>query len=309
MVRRSIIHALEPFKMPIKTLPNLRDIIDGKVEVSQIRSLAIEDLLTRAPVGLDPAPVRHLVEGRRVMVTGAGGSIGSELCRQIAQLHPASLVLFDRYENSLYAIRTELDDTRLPFGLHPVVGDVTDPRRVNDVLERLRPEIMFHAAAHKHVPLMEENPLRGGQEQRAGDAHSGGGGRRHDVERFILISTDKAVNPTSVMGATEAASPSWLLQRQAVAERHLYVGGPVRQRARQQRQRGADGSWSRSRPAVRSPSRTRTCAAIFMLIPEAVQLVLHAAALAQSGGDLRPRDGRSRSRSWTWRAISSVCRA
>ena len=99
-------------RLPIKTLPNLLDIIDGKVEVGQIRSLAVEDLLARAPVGLDPAPVRHLIDGRRVMVTGAGGSIGSELCRQIAKLHPASLVLFDRYENSLHAIRMELEDTQ-----------------------------------------------------------------------------------------------------------------------------------------------------------------------------------------------------
>src|SRR6185437_13943203 len=106
---RSIIRALEPFDLPIKTLPNLRDIINGKVEVGQIRTLAVEDLLTRAPVGLDPRTLKGLIAGRRVMVTGAGGSIGSELCRQIATLKPASLVMFERYENSLHAIRMELD--------------------------------------------------------------------------------------------------------------------------------------------------------------------------------------------------------
>src|SRR6185503_17871965 len=124
---RSIVRTLEPFKIPIKTLPNLRDIISGKIEVQQIRSLAVEDLLARAPVGLDRQPVKHLIAGRRVMVTGAGGSIGSELCRQIVGLKPASLVMFDRYENSLHAVRLELEDLRGSIGLHPVIADVTDP--------------------------------------------------------------------------------------------------------------------------------------------------------------------------------------
>src|SRR5205807_4156341 len=114
----------EPFKVPIKTLPNLSDIIDGTVKVAQIRSLSVEDLLSRAPVGLDRAPVKQLIGGRRVMVTGAGGSIGSELCRQIARLSPATLVMFERYENSLHAIRMELEDQRLSGGLYSIVGDI-----------------------------------------------------------------------------------------------------------------------------------------------------------------------------------------
>ena len=111
-VVRAVVRALQPFNLPIKTLPNLRDLIDGKIELGQIRSLAVEDLLARAPVGLDPVPVKSLIRGRRVMVTGAGGSIGSELCRQIVSLAPASLVMFERYENSLHAIRLELEDRR-----------------------------------------------------------------------------------------------------------------------------------------------------------------------------------------------------
>src|SRR6185295_2483022 len=154
---RSIVGAFEPYKIPIKTLPNLHDIIDGKAEIGQIRNLSVGDLLTRAPVGLDRQPLHQLIAGRRVMVTGAGGSIGSELCRQIAGLKPATLMMFERYENSLHAIRMELQDRKPSFGLMPIVGDVTDAARVNDVLHQHRPEIIFHAAAHKHVPLMEEN--------------------------------------------------------------------------------------------------------------------------------------------------------
>src|SRR5262249_40218157 len=143
---RSIVRSLEPFKVPIKTLPNLRDIINGTVEVSQIRNLSVEDLLARAPVGLDPMPLKGLLSGRRVMVTGAGGSIGSELCRQIVRFGPESLVLFDRYENSLHAIELELQDLGTSAVRHAVVGDVTDVKTVNETLGKYKPEIVFHAA-------------------------------------------------------------------------------------------------------------------------------------------------------------------
>ncbi|HEX7137522.1 MAG TPA: polysaccharide biosynthesis protein, partial [Vicinamibacterales bacterium] len=132
---RAIVRTLEPFKIPIKTVPNLRDLIDGKVELSQVRSLSVDDLLTRAPVGLTRDPLKHLIGGRRVMVTGAGGSIGSELCRQIARLKPASLVMLERYENSLHAVRLELEDARLQFGLCPVIADVTDASRLDEVMQ------------------------------------------------------------------------------------------------------------------------------------------------------------------------------
>src|SRR5262249_17028469 len=200
---RSIVRVLEPYKVSIKTLPNLRDIIHGKVEVSQIRSLSVEDLLSRTPVGLDAAPVRRLLEGRRVLVTGAGGSIGSELCRQIAELRPATLVMFERYENSLHAIEMELRDRKFSFGLQPIVGDVTDAARVDEVLAQHRPEIIFHAAAHKHVPLMEYNPCEAIKNNVLGTRVLARTAETHGVDRFILISTDKAVNPTSIMGASK----------------------------------------------------------------------------------------------------------
>jgi FlaA1/EpsC-like NDP-sugar epimerase len=278
---RSIVRALESFKIPIKTLPNLRDLIDGKTELSQIRSLSLEDLLARAPVGLDAEPLKHLIAGRRVMVTGAGGSIGSELCRQIAKLRPASLVMFDRYENGLHAIRVELEDAREKYGLYPFIGDVTDPVRVAEVIEQTQPEIIFHAAAHKHVPLMEENPCEAIKNNVRGTRVLAEAAEQHSVDRFILISTDKAVNPTSVMGASkrlaelvvQAHSTSLCTSFSVVRFGNvLGSNGSVLPRFIDQIKKG--GPVTITHPEIRR---------FFMLIPEAVQLVLHAAAQAQSG--------------------------
>ncbi len=280
-VVRSVVRSLEPFKIPIKTLPKLRDLLDGKLELSQIRSLAVEDLLARAPVGLDPIPVKHLVAGRRVLVTGAGGSIGSELCRQISRLKPASLVMFERYENSLHAIRTELEDAAQPFGMWPVIGDVTDRVRVREVMQEHQPEIVFHAAAHKHVPLMEENPCEAIKNNVRGTRLLAEAAEEAGVDRFILISTDKAVNPTSVMGASKRLS-ELVIQRQAIGSGTSFAvvrfgnvlasNGSVVPRFVEQIKRG--GPVTITHPEIRR---------FFMLIPEAVQLVLHAAAQAQSG--------------------------
>jgi FlaA1/EpsC-like NDP-sugar epimerase len=279
---RSIVRSLEPFKIPIKTLPNLRDLIDGKTELSQIRSLAVEDLLARAPVGLDPVPVKNLIAGRRVMVTGAGGSIGSELCRQIAKLKPAALVMFERYENSLHAIRLELEDTGRQFGLVPVVGDVTDAARVAEVMEQHQPEIVFHAAAHKHVPLMEENPCEAIKNNVRGTRVLVQTAEESGVDRFILISTDKAVNPTSVMGASKRLAELVVQNAQTSGGATSFAvvrfgnvlasNGSVVPRFLEQIKRG--GPVTITHPEMRR---------FFMLIPEAVQLVLHAAAQAQTG--------------------------
>jgi FlaA1/EpsC-like NDP-sugar epimerase len=278
---RSIVRALESFKIPIKTVPNLRDLIDGKIALSQIRSLAVEDLLTRAPVGLDPEPLKHLIAGRRLMVTGAGGSIGSELCRQIAKLKPASLTMVERYENSLHAIRLELEDARGDLGLHPVIGDVTDAVRVAEVMQQYQPEIVFHAAAHKHVPLMEENPCEAIKNNVRGTRVLAEAAERHGVDRFILISTDKAVNPTSVMGASKRLA-ELIVQAQAIGSgtsfsivrfgNVLGSNGSVVPRFLEQIRKGGPVT-------VTHPDMRR----FFMLIPEAVQLVLHAAAQAESG--------------------------
>ena len=281
---RAVIRSLERFKIPIKTLPNLRDVIDGKTELSQIRNLSVEDLLARAPVGLDQGPLKFLIGGRRVLVTGAGGSIGSELCRQITRLKPSALIMFERYENSLHAIRLELEDTRQRFGLHPVVGDVTDPIRVEEVMRQYEPEIVFHAAAHKHVPLMEENPCEAIKNNVRGTRVMAHAAEQCSVDRFILISTDKAVNPTSVMGASKRLA-ELIVQAQAQASGSsgtsfsivrfgnvLASNGSVVPRFLEQIKRG--GPVTLTHPEMRR---------FFMLIPEAVQLVLHAAAQAESG--------------------------
>jgi FlaA1/EpsC-like NDP-sugar epimerase len=278
---RAVVRSLERFKIPIKTLPNLRDVIDGKIELSQIRNLSVEDLLARAPVGLDQGPLKFLIGGRRVLVTGAGGSIGSELCRQITKLKPSALVMFERYENSLHAIRLELEDGRQRFGLHPVVGDVTDPIRVDEVMRRYEPEIVFHAAAHKHVPLMEENPCEAIKNNVRGTRVVAQAAEQCGVDRFILISTDKAVNPTSVMGASKRLAELIVRSQPAGSATSFSIvrfgnvlasNGSVVPRFLEQIKRG--GPVTITHPEMRR---------FFMLIPEAVQLVLHAAAQAECG--------------------------
>jgi FlaA1/EpsC-like NDP-sugar epimerase len=281
IVIRSVVRSLEAYKIPIKTLPNLRDLMDGKAELSQIRSLSVEDLLTRAPVGLNPGPLKYLIGGRRVMVTGAGGSIGTELCRQIAALKPASLVMFERYENALHAIRTDLEDVRGPFGLYPVLGDVTDPVRVREVIQQYQPEIVFHTAAHKHVPLMEENPCEAIKNNVRGTRLLCEAAEQYGVDRFVLISTDKAVNPTGVMGASKRLAELVVRSRANGGFTSFCIvrfgnvlasNGSVVPRFIEQIKKG--GPVTITHPEIRR---------FFMLIQEAVQLVLHAAAQAESG--------------------------
>ena len=278
---RGVVRALEQFKVPIKTLPALRDMIDGKITLSAIRNLSVEDLLARAPVGLDQSPLKYLIGGRRVMVTGAGGSIGSELCRQITRLKPASLVMFERYENSLHAIRLELEDAHQQFGLHAVVGDIADRVRVEEVMRQFEPEIVFHAAAHKHVPLMEENPCEAIKNNVRGTRVIAQAAEECGVDRFILISTDKAVNPTSVMGASKRVAELIVRARAAGSGTSFSIvrfgnvlasNGSVVPRFLEQIRRG--GPVTITHPEMRR---------FFMLIPEAVQLVLHAAAQADAG--------------------------
>lgn len=278
---RDVVRALEPYRVPIKTLPNLRDIIDGRLLVSQIRSLKIEDLLARAPVGLDTAPLERLVKGKRVLVTGAGGSIGSELCYQIARLEPETLTLYDRYENGLFAVANNLASRSGECVVHALVGDVTDRRRLDAVMSAGRPAIVFHAAAHKHVPLMEGNPCEAVKNNVYGTRTMMEAAARHEVERFVLISTDKAVNPTSVMGTTKRVA-ELLVQAMNRQGRTVYLAvrfgnvlasnGSVVPTFLEQIKAGGPVT-------VTHPDMRR----YFMLIPEAVQLVLHAAALAEAG--------------------------
>ena len=279
---RGVVRALEPYKVHITMLPNLRDLLAGTVTVSQIRRLAIEDLLPRAPVGLDEAPLRHLLSGRRVLVTGAGGSIGSELCQQIAALRPEALVLYERTENSLYSVTNTLADRGAAGGVHPVLGDITDVPRLEAVMAQHRPEIIFHAAAHKHVPLMEANPCEAVKNNVAGTRLVAEAAKRHGVARFILISTDKAVNPTSVMGATKRVAELIVMNQGNDSPTSFLTvrfgnvlgsNGSAIPRFIEQIKNG--GPVTITHPAMRR---------YFMLLPEAAQLVLHVAGRGHNGG-------------------------
>jgi FlaA1/EpsC-like NDP-sugar epimerase len=278
---RRIALSFRAHKIPITTLPSIRDLVQGRVNVSLIRPLAIEDLLARAPVGLDPAPVKALIAGRRVLVTGAGGSIGSELCRQIAALGPARLALVDRYENSLHGIALELGDHWPSVPAWPYLADMTDRKRVEQVFGDVRPEIVFHAAAHKHVPMVEMNPSEGFKNNVLGTRNLVDVAAACGVDRFLLISTDKAVNPTNVMGATKRVA-EFCLQNKVGDSATTFCAvrfgnvlgsnGSVVPRFLEQIKDG--GPVTVTHPDVKR---------FFMLIPEAVQLVLHAAAQALPG--------------------------
>lgn len=280
-VVRGIVRALEPFNIPIKTVPSLGDLLSGRVQLTQIRSLKIEDLLQRAPIGLDQTKVLHLIEGRRVLVTGAGGSIGSELCRQIARFKPAVLTLLDRYENGLHAVAGDLENAASPTGrIDVVVGDITDPGRLEGVFDAAKPDVVFHAAAHKHVPLMEMNPEEAVKNNVIGTRLLVEAALRHRVGRFVLISTDKAANPCSVMGATKRVAEH--LVRTAGED-----GPTVFATVRFGNVLGSNGSvvphfvrqiGSGGPVTVTHPDVKR----YFMSTSEAVQLVLHAAASART---------------------------
>jgi FlaA1/EpsC-like NDP-sugar epimerase len=278
---RGVVKALESHKVPIRALPHLRDILDGRARLHDVRDLAVADLLGRAPVGLDMDTVRHLVEGKRVLVTGAGGTIGSELSRQIAALGPKSLVLFERYENALWAVERSVAGLMPGGRVYSVIADVTDEQRVDEVLADHRPELILHAAAHKHVPLMELNPCEAIKNNVKGMRIVGEAAVRHGVDRFVLISSDKAVNPSSVMGATKRVAE---LLAMALAERGP-TGFVV---VRFGNVMGSNGSViplfleqikSGGPVTITHPDMRR----YFMLIPEAVQLVLQAAALGENG--------------------------
>ncbi len=280
-ILRQVVKALESHKLPIKALPHLRDMLDGGPRLHEVRDLAVADLLGRAPVGLDVERVKHLVEGKRVLVTGAGGTIGSELSRQIAGLGPKSLVLFERYENTLWTVERTVAGLAPRGSVHAVIADVTDERRVDGVLAEHRPHLILHAAAHKHVPLMELNPCEAIKNNVRGTRIVGEAAVRHGVEQFVLISSDKAANPSSVMGATKRVAE---LLAMALGERSP-TGFVV---VRFGNVMGSNGSViplfleqikSGGPVTITHPDMRR----YFMLIPEAVQLVLQAAALGEKG--------------------------
>lgn len=276
-LKQRIIAAAEGCKVPIKVLPSVKQLLADPAALRQVRPMSLEDLLQREPIQTDCQELHPLLEGKRVLVTGAGGSIGSELCRQIAQYRPALLVLFERYENGLHALDLEL---RAKFPLVKfvtAVGDVTVQDRVAEILAQTRPEIVFHAAAHKHVPLMELNPKEAVRNNVLGTKTLAEAALAGGVERFVLISTDKAVNPTSVMGATKRVAEEFIQSLNHKGETKFTVvrfgnvlgsnGSVVPLFADQIRNGGP--------VTVTHPDIKR----FFMTIPEAVQLVLQASVM------------------------------
>lgn len=267
--------------MPAKIVPGVFEILDGKVSLSRIREVSIEDLLRREPVRLDSELVRGFLAGKRVIVTGAGGSIGSELCRQVARFRPACIVLAERSEYLLFLIHRELTETHPDLDIQARIADVCDGERLENVFDEFMPQVVFHAAAHKHVPMMEWNAGEAIKNNVFGTKTLAEVTHRKGAEAFVLISTDKAVNPTSVMGATKRVA-EMVVQAMSVRSSTKFIavrfGNVLGSNGSVipvfQRQIAAGGPVT-----VTHPDMLR----YFMTIPEASQLVMQAAAMGKSG--------------------------
>lgn len=265
------------------TVPSIDQLTSGKVSVSQLRPVSIEDLLGREPVGLETDAIRHTFENRIVMVTGAGGSIGSELCRQIAAFGPQRLLLVEHCEVQLFQIEQELIQLGFSETIIPLVANVLDPVRMRSVFDAYRPSVVFHAAAHKHVPMMESQPTEAVRNNSMASALLAEMAIEFNVERFLMISTDKAVNPTNVMGASKRLAEIYL--------HALFAGNPQATKficVRFGNVLGSSGSvvptFTKQIAAggpvtVTHPDMVR----YFMTIPEAVGLVLQSCSQGQGG--------------------------
>lgn len=277
---RHIVEQAQGLNVLFRTIPAMEAVIEGQVTVSQIRNVDIKDLLGRDQVELDEARLKDNLQGERVLVTGSGGSIGSEICRQLLRYRPARLVLVEQAENNLFEIDRELHQLAPDIPRVRAIADICDAKRINHIFETERPAVVFHAAAHKHVPMMEWNVGEAIKNNVLGTKTVADAAKRHGVRRFVMISTDKAVNPSSVMGCTKRVAEMYIQQlRQGAKTQYMTVRfGNVL---------GSSGSvvpiFTRQIAAggpvtVTDPAMTR----YFMTIPEATQLVLQAGVM---GGD------------------------
>ncbi|MFK7842349.1 MAG: polysaccharide biosynthesis protein [Sphingorhabdus sp.] len=285
--RRAIVEQVREFKVHVQTLPKMNEIISGKIAFSDIRELDIEDLLGREPVAPNELLFGKTIVGKTVLVTGAGGSIGSELCRQIAKSGARRLILLDRSEFSLYEIEKELKQylalhSSVQLELIPVLGSVVDAARLDEIFSQWQPDTVFHAAAYKHVPLVEANPIEGIRNNILGTQTLAAAAVAARVKNFILISTDKAVRPTNVMGATKRAA-------EQVIQNFALTGGETRfSMVRFGNVLGSSGSvvpLFRKQIEQGGPITVthRNVTRYFMTIPEAAQLVIQAAGMAKGG--------------------------
>ena len=201
--KRDILNICNETGCELKQLPGMYQFVLGQISVSSMKDVSVEDLLGRDPIRADLAEVFDFINGKTVMVTGGGGSIGSELCRQIAAHNPKQLIIFDVYENNAYSIQLELKEKYPELNFETLIGSVRDSRRMFEVFDKYRPQIVYHAAAHKHVPLMEDSPCEAIKNNAIGTYKTAYAAMVHGCERFVLISTDKAVNPTNIMGASK----------------------------------------------------------------------------------------------------------
>ena len=201
--KRDILSICSETSCQLKQLPGMYQFVLGQISVSAMKNISIEDLLGREQIKTDLREVYDFLHGKTILVTGGGGSIGSELCRQIAEHSPKKLIIFDVYENNAYDIQLELREKYPDLDMHVLIGSVRDSRRVFEIFEKYRPEIVYHAAAHKHVPLMEESPCEAVKNNAIGTYKTAYAAMVNGCERFVLISTDKAVNPTNIMGASK----------------------------------------------------------------------------------------------------------
>ena len=281
--RRRAIELASSARLPVLTVPSISELREGGTRIERVRAIEPEDLLGRDPVQLDEAGVAQLIRGKTVLVTGAGGSIGSELCRQIARHGPARLVLFELSELNLYTIDQALAERFPNVPLTRLIGDVKNVETLRHVMGKWRPNLVFHAAAYKHVPLVEENNACAAlQNNTLGTWRAAEASAEAGVDRFVLISTDKAVNPTNVMGATKRAAEMAIssLARAAPQTRFMAVrfgnvlgsSGSVIPRFKEQIARGGPVT-------VTHPEITR----YFMTVAEAARLVLQAASIGESG--------------------------
>ncbi|ACV63629.1 polysaccharide biosynthesis protein CapD [Desulfofarcimen acetoxidans DSM 771] len=280
-VVRQIVEICHRTRTQLKILPGIYDLITGKIKISEIREIVVEDLLGRQPVSLNTEEIAGYLTGKVVLITGAGGSIGSELCRQLAVFKPRLLVLLGHGENSIYDIERELQEEYPTLALAAVIADIRDSSQISSIFSQYRPAVIFHAAAHKHVPLMEKNPEEAVKNNIIGTKTIAEAAHMVKAEIFVLISTDKAVNPSSIMGATKRVAEmiiQWMNGKSATKFVGVRFGNVLGSRGSViplfKKQIASGGPVTVTHPTMER---------YFMTIPEAVQLVIQAGSLANGG--------------------------